>query len=280
MDRLYSLISKEKAQLIWSTRQRFSVDGASLAAIHHLLNYVTIEDDPWEIPLGMIVPRDPHFYSRGDASLLGGGAYCPGLRFWFDIPWSARTIHGARNVSPSAPGFVHINALEFIVIILQLAAIRTRLETMTPHTTALYFPNGRPDIPVWLGETDNTVSKSWENRATARTSQGQGLVSVYAELLRTSRVHSQCQHLAGILNLIADDISRNDFSLSFSSRCAKLFQKHPAIEHLDYFLPSPTLLQLLTLRLYSKHNPVPCVLPKVLGQFVPAGSITSGSAAL
>jgi hypothetical protein len=63
------------------------------------------------------------------------------------------------------------------VIILQLAAIKTRLDSATPLDCATFFPSGRPDIPVGLGETDNTVSKSWESHATARSSQGLGLVS-------------------------------------------------------------------------------------------------------
>jgi hypothetical protein len=228
----------------------------------------------------MIIPRLHHFFSRGDASFLGGGAYCPALRFWFDLGWSQRTVHGATNVAPSAPGYVHINALEFIVVILQLAAIQVRLATMTADAEAHYFPSGRPNIPVWLGETDNTVSKSWENRATAQTSQRQGLVSVYAELLRTSHVHTQCQHLEGVLNVVADDISRNDFSLASSARCEKLFRTHPSLASLDFFQPSPELLQLLTLRLYSRHTPVPCVLPLVLGRFVPAGCTTFGTVTL
>jgi hypothetical protein len=226
----------------------------------------------------MIIPRDPHFWSRGDACLVGGGGYYPGLRFWFDIGWSAAVLHGARNVKPSAPDYVHINALEFIVIILQLAAIKTRLDGATSNEVATFFPSGRPDIPVWLGETDNSVSKSWENRATARTSQGQGLVSIYAKLVRTSLIHTQCQHLAGVLNtVVADDISRNNFSLSSTDRTTQLFWKHPSLASLDYFLPSPKLLQLLTLWLFSRRSPAPCVLPTVLGKFVPAGCTTFGS---
>ena len=277
MGRLHSLIAREKAQLIWSTRQRFAIDGESLASIGHLLAYLDDTDDPWEVPLGMIVPRIPHFTSRGDACKRGGGAYCLGLNFWFDLGWSPRTIHGVRDASPSSPEYVHINSLEFIVLLLQLAAIRVRLDTMTLDDETTFFPDGRPAIPVWYGETDNSVSKSWENRATARTSQGQGLVSVYAELLRTTTVHTQCEHLAGKLNTVADDISRNDFSLSFSARCPQLFQKHPFLESLDCFLPSPEFLLLLSSRLYSRHIPVPCVLPRVLGHFEPAGSIISTS---
>ncbi|MGL5812230.1 MAG: hypothetical protein ACRCYW_02690, partial [Aeromonas sp.] len=200
LHRLSSLIARDKARLLWSTRQRFSVDATFSEALHHLLAYVESSSSPWETPLGMIIPRDPHFWSRGDASLLGGGAFCPGLRFWFDISWSPTILHGVRSIKPGSPGFVHINSLEFIILILQLAAIHTRLSTSSHLEALTFFPSGVPDIPVWRGETDNTVSMSWENRATARTSQNQALVSVYSELLRTSLVHTQCTHLAGVLN--------------------------------------------------------------------------------
>ena len=280
LNRVDTLIARDHAQLLWSTRQRFVVDDVLLEAVHQLLAYVESSESPWEVPLGMIIPRDPHFWSRGDASLVGGGAYCPGLRFWFDISWGPRVLHGVREAKPGSGGYVHINALEFIIIILQLAAIKTRLESITLLDTLVYFPAGRPAIPVWLGETDNSVSKSWESRATARTSQGQSLVSVYAELLRTSFVHTQCKHLAGVLNTVADDISRSEFSLHSHHRCTQLFRKHPLIASLDYFQPSPGLLQLLTSRLFSRRNLGPCVLPTVLGLFVPAGSTTFGSVSL
>ena len=275
-DRVGSLVARDKAMLLWSTRQRFTVDPVMLSSITQLLTYVEDNDSPWEVPLGLIIPREPHFWSRGDASLTGGGAYCPGLRFWFDIIWSPKTAKGTR-LRPSQPGYVHINSLEFIVVILQLAAIRTRLDAMAAGEANLYFPAGVPHIPVWFGETDNSVSCSWENRATARTSQGQGLVTVYAELLRTTLVHTQCRHLAGVDNVVADDISRNDFSLPSDLRCSQLFLKHPSLRSLDIFLPSPILVQLLISLLYSEPVSVPCSLPTVLGRFEPAGCTTFGS---
>jgi hypothetical protein len=277
LHRVDTLVARDKAHLLWTTRQRFLVNPPLLEAIRHLISYVEANTSPWEVPLGMIIPREHHFWSRGDASLLGGGAYCPGLRFWLDLGWSSRVLHGVRMVSPSSADYVHINALEFIVIILQLAAIKTRIGA---SDVANYFPDGVPNIPVWLGETDNTVSASWENRAAARSSQGQGLVAIYAELLRTSFIHTQCRHLAGVLNVVADDISHNDFSLSSSPRCSQLFWKHPSLASLDYFLPSPELLQLLTSQLFSRHSLGPCDLPTVLGQFVPTGCTIFGSASV
>ena len=282
LSRVHSLIAREQAQLLWKTKQKFVITPDMLDSIRHLLAYLTTDPHPWEVPLGLVIPRSPHFNSRGDASFLGGGAHCPQLKFWFDLAWSQRVITGCKRTKPTSPGFVHINSLEFIVVILQLAAIVTRLEWLDlhPECTLAYFAGGLPAIPVWLGETDNTVSCSWETRATARTSQGQGLVSVYAELLRRRDVHTRCKHLAGKLNDVADDISRNDFSLSYSDRTLKLFKVHPMLGTLDYFQTSPELIRLLTSKLFSRHTQEPCVLPTALGLFVPAGSTISTTVTL
>ena len=167
-------------------------------------------------------------------------------------------------------------------MIVQLSAVITRLEELDAGLldTAVYFPTGTPDIPVWLVESDNMVSVAWERKATSASLQGQGLVSVYAELLRRRHIQTQCHHLAGSLNLIADDISRNDFSLPFSARVAKLYKEHPTLSTLDFFQPSPELLQLLTSRLFSRLNPVPCILPAQLGRFQRVDSTTSISVVL
>jgi len=216
-NRLHTILARDKAQLLWSTKQRHAVTAEIRASLEHLLVYTTDATDPWDVPLGLIIPRDHHLSSRGDASFAGGDAYCSTFRFWFDISWSPRTIKGATRTKTSSDECVHINGLEFIVVILQLAAVLTRLEDCDAGISdpAVYFPAGIPNIPVWLVEPDNMVSVVWEWKATSASLQGQGLVSVYAKLLRRRHIQTRCEHLAGTLNIVADDISRNDFSLSF-----------------------------------------------------------------
>jgi len=126
-------------------------------------------------------------------------------------------VKGATRPKSSAEGFVHINALEFIVVIIQFAAVITRLEDCDQGLSdyGVYFPNRPPNIPVWLVESKNMVTVAWERKATSASLQGQGLVSICAELLWHRHIQTRCDHLAGSLNVVADDISRNDFSLSF-----------------------------------------------------------------
>jgi len=166
LSRLHSILACDKAQLLWATKQGYAVTPEIRASLLHLLAYTTNSSNPWDVPLGLIVPRDHHVSSRGDASFAGGGAYCSAFRFWFDVVWSCRTVKGATRTKPSSDGCVHINVLEFIVVILQFAAIITRLEDCEQGLTdfSVYFPNGTPDIPVWLVESDNMVSVAWNKR--------------------------------------------------------------------------------------------------------------------
>jgi len=56
--------------------------------------------------------------------------------------------------------------MEFIVVIIQFAAVITRLEDCDQGFSdyGFYFPNGPPNIPVWLVESDNMVSVAWNGR--------------------------------------------------------------------------------------------------------------------
>lgn len=275
--RLATLISRERASILWSKNETYTLSPAGRATIDVLYDYLLDTQSPWESPIGMVIPRRHHFESFGDASLTGGGAFCTKLGFWFDVIWSERTRHGCNVIKSGNPGYVHINALEFVVLILQLAAVHVRLQSLPEKYRALAFQGLSPNIPVWLGRTDNMVSSSWESKASAKGKQGQSLLGIYSELLRITRVATMCTHVAGIDNDCADDISRNDFSISLPSRCHKLFATHSLLKSMDYFLPSATLIQLLTSRLFSEPVPTRCVLPKTLGRFVPAGFTTLSS---
>ena len=124
------------------------------------------------------------------------------------------------------------------------------------------------------------VSKAWEAKATASSLRGQSLIGIYAALLQSTRIHTICHHIKGEDNVEADDISRNDFSLTLPFRTQQLFVKHPSLRTYSYFLPSPAFLRLLTSRLYSAPSPQAFKLPVPLGRFVLAGSTTFTSPSL
>jgi hypothetical protein len=98
-----------------------------------------VTNHPWEESIEFITPRNHHFVSIGDASKLGGGAHCDKLEYWFDILWSTKVRNGVTNLNASNPHFVHINSLEFIVVIIQLAAAIVHLQTLSPAQILRFF---------------------------------------------------------------------------------------------------------------------------------------------
>ena len=95
--------------------------------------------------IGHVISRDPQFTSFGDACLTAGGAFCDTLEFWFDIPLSTKTKQAIANE------LIHINLLEFTVVIIQLAAVISITEenNLVP-SVAEKFPTGIPKLSKLL----------------------------------------------------------------------------------------------------------------------------------
>ena len=173
---------------------------------------------------------------------------------------------------------VHINSLEFIIVVLQYAATVVRMKSLPQSDLLSIFPRGIPAQPVLLCRTDNTAAEAWANHVTSRSPQGQRLIGVMAELLRTSNLGLNAKHIAGVENVLADFISRpTHFNLSHSHRAEQIFQTHESLRTWDYFLPSQELLQSLSSLLFNEQTRDPLNLPENLGHFVPSGSTISCS---
>ena len=103
---------------------------------------------------GHTVKRDSQFTSLGDACFSGGGAYCTHLEYWFDIIWSETTRKCLHDK------ILHINVMEFIVVILQLAAVITITEgTKLYQPLQSKYPNGIQPLTQLLIRTDNSPRK-------------------------------------------------------------------------------------------------------------------------
>jgi hypothetical protein len=271
LHRLTGLIASDKAQLLWSNRSPMKMNAAIRDSLSVILASLQNPSHRWAQPIGFIIERDPHFTTVGDASGIAGGAYCESLKFWFDIMWSPRVR------ASFAAHYISINSLEFIVVIIQLAAVITRLEAPLHEQQAL-FPRGVPAQPILFSWTDNTAAEIWSNRVTSMSHQGQQLISIVAELLRTRNIGLNARHIPGVDNVLADFISRP--TDPHSERSEQIFQMNESVRTWDYFLPSPEFLQSITCALYSKPTPGLPSLPKNLGRFVPAGSTISCGAVL
>ena len=239
---------------------------SELRIIHDMLSD---RSNCWSGSIGHIIPRSPHIESWGDASTSGGGgAHCPRLRFWFGILWS-ETVRAGCRLSPGAPGYVHINSLEFIVVCLQLAATITAFETYPSHTLCAMFPNGIPAEPILLAWCDNSTAEAWTRKVTTKSLQGQNLIKILAALFLRSPVGIDSDHIETENNGLADFISRPTSSdISPATYVSQIFQKAPHMHNWSFFRPNPELLQLLFSALYSEPWVALPSLPKNLGHFV------------
>jgi hypothetical protein len=207
MYRLDKLVRGAQARVLWHSNYRMGMSPEVQNCLTLLHDYLSIPTNSWAAPIGHIVPRDPHIELFGDASTSGaGGGWCRRLQFWFEIHWSPSII-ARTKLHRKHPDFLHINCLEFLVVIIQLVAVIIRMEILTPALATTMFPEGVPLHPVVLIWTDNTAAKAWANRVSSSSVAGQNLLGIYAALLKNFQIGVQCDHIPGERNIIADFIS-------------------------------------------------------------------------
>jgi hypothetical protein len=265
------MIARDMAQLLWASKSKITLTKQVQREIQNLHGHLANTAIPWEICIGHTVKRDSQFTSVGDACLSGGGAYCTHLEYWFDIIWSETTRKCLHDK------ILHINVMEFIVVILQLAAVITIMEEPNLYQPLqIKYPNGIQPLAQLLIRTDNSPSQNWAHKVSAKSERGQLFVSIYADLLERTNLAVVCNHIAGIDNDIADFISRPPSPLPHPhKRHTQIFAKEPILKSFRYFQPSHELLSLLASRLYTERWLESPQLPKSLGQFAAAGSTTS-----
>ena len=269
--RIDAMIARDMAALLWSQKVKIPLSQAVIGELAHVHSLIANPDYKWEMQIGHVIPRDPQFTSLGDACWDAGGAFCHDLEFWFDIQWSTKTKQAL------AIDAIHINVMEFTVVILQLAAVITILEEAEPQPSiAKKFPGGIPSLAKLLIRTDNSPSQNWAHKVSSRSEQGQQMVHLYAALLERTSIAVACTHIAGKTNSLADFISRPPTHLpSPAMRHQQIFEKEPKLASYRYFRPHPELLSNLESRLFSEQWIATTTLPKLLGQFEAAESITS-----
>lgn len=265
--RLDSLVARDMAALLWHTKTKLPISHQVHRELQSLYLYMADTTRPWAISIGHIIPRDAQFTSLGDACGLGGGAFCHELSFWFDVVWSDRTRHLFATKQ------VHINILEFIVVLLQLAAAITRTELGSTST------NGRiPPLSKLVIRSDNSPTCHWAHKVSAKSERGQLFVSMYANLIDRTNLTIECSHIAGSNNHLADFISRPPpATISHHTRCQQIFHEEPRLQCYHFFRPHPELLSCLESRLSTAHWLESPPLPKVLGRFEIVDSTTSSS---
>jgi hypothetical protein len=216
----------------------------------------------------------PHATSIGNASGVGGGAYCERLQFWFDITWSenVRTTLKSKQID--------IKCLEFIVVLLQYVTAIERFRHLPNAIRHRLYPSGTcSQFPVVLVLTDNSSAAAWAKKlSTSSAKNGHHLILVFAELVRQATLGINSEHIPGVDNEVADFLSRPNSLLFRCPACLEqIFQRYSYLQTWNYFQPSPELLQLLVSLLFKKPSPDRPALPRKLGHFVPGAFSTSSS---
>jgi hypothetical protein len=273
--RLGPLIAREKAKLLWHSKATFDIPKHVCQDLGLIQTWLRDHTIPWQKSIAHWIPRDPTFVTAGDASQHAGGALSEELRFWFDVHWTERVKRGCKLL-PSDPEFIHINCLEFVVVLLQLAASIVALES--GYAQRIYG-GAIPEIPHLLVWTDNTASKSWANRVTTSARKAQPLLGILSNLLRRSNIGFETEHIAGLSNDGPDFISRpalaNGLALSHFARSQQIIANDKRLTSWAFFRPSHEFTSLLESMLFIGHWAAPPSLPKNLGHFEP--TVSTGS---
>jgi hypothetical protein len=239
-----------------------------LTELRYIFDYLSVPSNRWEISIGHIIDRDPSMESAGDASFDACGALSEDLAYWFDGLWSAE-LRRRLHVHHKDIDYIHINVLEFITLVVQMAATVTRVEDSPKDKF--------PPLPVLLSLTDNKSAEKWAQKVSASSWRGQKFVSILAELLRRSDIGFNTDFIPGKKNILPDYISRPPTNLSHLAWREQIFKTDKRLKSWDCFLPSPEFVSLLASRLYSNVWQGPPKLPSRLGRFVPASSTTCSS---
>lgn len=263
--RILSLLSQQEAALLWNTNTKLPVTDSIRRTVTLLLGFLRDPSYKWGCSIGHLIPRDPHFEGYGDACLNSGAGYNHGLQYFFVVFWGD-DIRRRCHLSHKHRDYLHINLMEFVVIIIQTAAV---IAWLSLH------PADIPPAPIANWWTDNLSSKSWINKVSSSSLQAQPLIHLMVQLCETFDILNKAEHIQGKHNELADFMSRLDPTLSHATYLQQIFQKKPELNSWSFFQASPDLLSEITFRLSCDVPLESLVPPKNFGQFVPAASTTS-----
>jgi hypothetical protein len=168
---------------------------------------------------------------------------------------------------------VHINQLEMVAYLMQLAAVVTAIQnpSQLPDDVAALLWNC-PTAPQWLVYIDNMTTKFWGEKGIATKLWGQLLLHIQAALYYTSDVHGHTEYIKLEDNGLADLLSCSPEPPltidAFSSFIEQVLTSHVELKTYRFFLPSPSFLRLLHSVLLNNASLTIECLPKELGQFV------------
>ena len=240
-----------------------------LSFLRHIMAQPTLYK--WESPIAHMVPRSPDFTSLGDSCLYAAGGFSLDLQFWWYIHWpeeiQQKTLkyYTIKSWDYTADKFVSINLLEYAAIIINYAA--------ATHVLSTRGPNPRNPFPVLLNLADNMTANCWTQKTATSNLAGRGLARLFCALRLNNSLGLNSEFLAGLLNIIADAISRVRSPRGSAPDFTQLMQDFPELNSCHRFHPSAELLSCLMQGLLSKLGPGVQV-PKTLGHLTQDNATT------
>jgi hypothetical protein len=211
----------------------------------------------WTRPISHIVRRKPDWIAFQDASTKWGiGGHSPSLGFYWFLSW--------KNLSEAIATFIkttlnqgkrtdaHINWLEFIAIVINYAAVITCANLPKYH-----LPH--PPKVKFIG--DNTTANRVADKGTLRSDSEMARAAsrVLSSMQRPSKIGIDTEHLEGLQNTFADDLSRGVSAIECTNKMSSM-STHQLLAYTRFqtpdqwtstmsyrlFLPSPSLLSAIT----------------------------------
>jgi hypothetical protein len=149
-------------------------------------------------------------------------------------------------------------------------------------------PSKFPPTPTMLSYGDSRSANSWMRKKSTRSLMGQNALRLFANYMLLSQVSSTTDHVKGIDNVEADDISRvqelfspkksHIYDVPFSILIQQVCQKYNNLKSWEIFLPSPEILSDLSYVLSSDYLTEVPKKRKHFGHFYHVESTFYGSA--
>jgi hypothetical protein len=229
--------------------QTFPVPALARAELDQLLFYLEHERvvSYFSCHIERLLLRFPDFDCPSDASGFGCGGWCKQLRIGWAFTWP-------ESVKEYFSETRSINMLEYFGVIMNMFFMNSLLESSSVSDPACYF---------W---TDNQAARAWSAAAHIPSTGASALSLVLDALASHSTMHTRSGHVAGVINVIADTVSRSPASWSpqdshTSGSLTQLHRSSPPAQLTAVLSPPPELVSLLlAAMLHGTSPPVPRVI--------------------